>query len=233
MLGVHHPAMSENETEPGCSEAGASEAGIVTLGRVRPRSARPAALAGVAIAALAGGAGAAYAATHSPAHGAADAAAVSSAASPGPSASPAGPRSPWKPGRYGGPWRGFGFAGWAGLGGGRIVHGQVVVPKSGGGYQTLDVQEGQVTAVSSASVTVRSSDGYTATYVVTSSTVVDAQAAGIGSVKTGDTVDVTATVSGSTATAASITDPTAIRAGRGSFGFRTAPPTSSPSSSAS
>jgi hypothetical protein len=73
--------------------------------------------------------------------------------------------------------------------------------------------------VSSTSVTVKSSDGFTATYVVTSKTLVDAKAAGIGSVKKGDTISVTATAGGSGATADSIVDITAVRAGRASFGF--------------
>jgi len=118
------------------------------------------------------------------------------------------------------------------------VHGQLTVPKSGGGYQTLDVQTGTVTAVSSGAITVKSADGFTATYAVTSNTVVGAQSAGIGSVKKGDTVFVSATVSGSTATAASIVDMTAIKNGRASFGFPEPPqkapalpaPSQSPSS---
>ena len=99
------------------------------------------------------------------------------------------------------------------------MHGQVTVPKSGGGYQTLDVQNGTVTAVSASSVTVKSADGFSASYAVTANTVVDAKSAGIGSVKTGDTIFVTATVSGSSATAATIIDVTAVKAGRASFGF--------------
>jgi hypothetical protein len=47
---------------------------------------------------------------------------------------------------------------------------------------------------------------------------VNAQAAGIGTVKVGDTVAITATVSGKTATAASIIDLTSIRSSHGSFG---------------
>jgi hypothetical protein len=106
---------------------------------------------------------------------------------------------------------------------GCVLHGQVTVPKSGGGYQTLDVQCGTVTAVSTGSVTVKSADGFTHTYTVTSKTLVVAEAAGIGSVKAGDTVFVAATVSGSTATAAKIVDLTAVKAGRASFGFPTGP----------
>jgi hypothetical protein len=78
--------------------------------------------------------------------------------------------------------------------------------------------------VSSSSISVKSADGYSATYVVISSTEVNAQAAGIGTVKVGDTVELTATVSGRTATAASIIDVTSIRSSRGSFNFPAGPP---------
>jgi len=189
--------------------------------RWRDGRSRPIAVAGVAIAALAGGAGIGFAATHSLASsGAPDAAAVAAAAAPTPSPSTApGPQH-----RAAGGWRGFagGFprAGFGiGIGAGGVVHGQLTVPKSGGGYQTEDVQQGTVTAVSSGSITVKSADGFTATYVVSSNTLVDAKAAGIGSVKKGDTVSVTATVSGSTATAVNVLDETAIQAGRAAFGF--------------
>jgi hypothetical protein len=95
------------------------------------------------------------------------------------------------------------------------------------------VASATVTAVNSSSVTVKSADGFTASYAVTSNTVVDAKSAGIGSVKDGDTVFVTATVSGSTATAANIVDVTAVKAGRASFGFRTPPAPPTPGSSSS
>lgn len=191
----------------------------------RWRHGRPIAVAGVAIAALAGGAGAGFAATHSVAKsGAPDsaAAAAESAATPSPTPTP-------QP-HAGRGWRSFpgGFAdgpGFAlGLGAADgVVHGQLTVPKSGGGYETVDVQRGTVTAVSSGSITVKSADGFTASYAVSSKTLVDAQAAGIGSVKKGDTVFVTATVSGSTATAANVLDLTAVKAGRAAFGFPVRP----------
>jgi hypothetical protein len=101
-----------------------------------------------------------------------------------------------------------------GLGG--LVHGQVVLTKPGGGYQTVDLQRGKVTAVSTTSITVRSADGYTATYVVASSTIVDAQLAGISSVKTGNQVSIQATVSGSKATASRVTDLTLLLKNGGS-----------------
>jgi hypothetical protein len=202
----------------------------------RWRPSRPLAVAGVAVVALAGGAGVGYAATNSLTAKATDTAAVASAspsASPSPSSGTPSSGAPhgWRGvrgGFPGGPRLGFGL-------GGGVVHGQLTVPKSGGGYQTLDVQSGTVTAVSTGSVTVKSADGFTATYTVTSSTVVGAQSAGIGSVKKGDTIFVTATVSGSTATAATIVDVTAIKNGRASFGFPQPPqklpaPSQSPSS---
>jgi len=79
------------------------------------------------------------------------------AASPSPPPSPSGQqpagRQAWHrfghpgpgfgPGRFG-PVGGFGSVG--GLFG--ALHGQIVVPKAGGGYQTVDIQRGQVTAVS-------------------------------------------------------------------------------------
>ena len=86
------------------------------------------------------------------------------------------------------------------------VHGSAVVPKPGGGYQTVAFQNGKVTAVSSASITLHSADGYSHTYQVTSSTMVNAQRDGIGSIKDGNQVVVTATVSGGTSSATRIID---------------------------
>ena len=104
------------------------------------------------------------------------------------------------------------------------MHGQFVVPKSGGGYQTIDTQRGSVTAVSATSITVKSADGFSKTYQVVSSTNVDAQRNGIGTVKTGHQVAVTATVSGSTATAASILDFNLLPAMHGGPGWNQSPP---------
>jgi len=157
---------------------------------------KPLILAGVAVAALVTGAGVAMAATSgSPASGAAAASPGGLAATPSPSARPAFPHH----GRPGGGF--FGLDGPFGA-----VHGQFVVPKSGGGYQTIDTQRGSVTAVSTNSVTVKSADGFTKTYQVSSSTNVGAQRDGIGSVKTGHQVAVTATDRGGTAAAVSILD---------------------------
>jgi len=169
---------------------------------------RPLILAGVAVVALLAGAGVAMAATSgSPASGAAAASpAGGTVATPSPSARSAFPHQ----GRPGG----FGFGAPFGA-----VHGQFVVPKSGGGYQTVDTQRGSVTAVSATSITVKSADGFVKTYQVVSSTNVDAQRNGISSVKTGHQVVVTATVSGSTATAVSILDFNLLPAMHGGAGW--------------
>jgi hypothetical protein len=134
------------------------------------------------------------------------------AATPSPSPSASQPRH----GPYGprGKFPGIGaFGGGFGLGALGALHGEFVVPRTGGGYQTDDMQRGSVTAVSTSSITVKSADGFTKTYQVTSSTLVDAQRDGIGSVKDGHQVLVLAKVSGSTATATSIQDLSLLRAG--------------------
>jgi hypothetical protein len=99
-----------------------------------------------------------------------------------------------------------------------IVHGQAVVAKSGGGYQTVDYQRGTVTAASTTSITLKSSDGFTMSYAITDSTVVGAHRGGIGSVKAGDTASVVATVSGTKATAARVIDWTQLEHGHALFG---------------
>ena len=100
-----------------------------------------------------------------------------------------------------------------------IVHGQAVLAKPGGGYQTVAYQRGTVTAVSTGSITVKSSDGFTQSYVINGSTIVGAQRGGIGSVKTGDTASVMGTVSGKTVTAAKVIDWTQIQHSHTLFGF--------------
>ena len=178
---------------------------------------RPLILAGVAVVALLAGAGVAMAATSgSPASGAAAASpAGGTVATPSPSARSAFPHQ----GRPGG----FGFGAPFGA-----VHGQFVVPKSGGGYQTVDTQRGSVTAVSATSITVKSADGFVKTYQVVSSTNVDAQRDGIATVKTGHQVAVTATVSGSTATAVSVLDFNLLPAMHGGGGFNHPAPSAPP-----
>src|SRR6266498_2326 len=143
--------------------------------------------------------------------------ALASGSSPSPSPSQgsqgneSAPAMPFPEGKLRG-FGGFGHHGF-GLGGpGFALHGEFVVPKSGGGYQAIATQQGSVTSVSSSSITVKSDDGYTKTYKVTADTLVNAARDGIGSVKTGDTVALTATISGGTATAVELHDITVGRA---------------------
>jgi len=192
-------------------------------GRPAGRSRRIAIAAAVAAVAMVGGAGVAYAASSAGSGGSAaakPASSVSHTAAPCPASAAC---AKWHgirrfPKGFVVPGPGM-VAPMIGLGPLGAVHGQFVVAKPGGGYQTVDMQRGKVTAVSTSSITVRSPDGFSASYAVTGSTVVDAQRDGIGSVKTGDQVTIEAKVSGSTATAANIVDLTRVASGHKAFGF--------------
>lgn len=96
---------------------------------------------------------------------------------------------------------------------GEALHGEFVTAKDGGGYETVATQKGEVTAVSSTSITVKSTDGYTRTYTINSDTKVNRDGK-IADIKTGETVRIRATVSGDTATATSIDDGTGRPEGR-------------------
>jgi hypothetical protein len=193
-------------------------------------SRRVAVLAGVIAVGVLAGAGVAVAATSSP-----------SSPTPTPSASPpTSAKPPFRALPPKGAWRvhgafpAFGPAfGGPGMLGGLFgaVHGTVVVPKSGGGYQTVVFQNGKVTAVSSTSITLHSADGYSHTYPVTSSTIVNAQRDAIGSIKVGNQVMLAATVSGGTTTTIRIIDLTLLQQGMHRFfgappGANAKPPTS-------
>jgi hypothetical protein len=141
---------------------------------------------------------------------------------PSPSASPSSPSTPSqqqpdRPGKGGfGPGRGaFGFGG--------ALHGEFVVPKDGGGYQTVATQRGEVTAVSKESLTVKSEDGYSRTYTLTEDTLVNAARDGIDDVKTGNTVTVTAVVADGKATATTVNDGTVRKAARDKWGIGRGP----------
>src|SRR5690242_17269673 len=192
-------------------------------------SRRVAIMAGVIAVGVLAGAGVAVAATSSSSPTPTPSAAPSASAKPPFRALP--PKGEFRihgaPGPFGG-FAGPGLLGPGLLGGGLFgaVHGTVVVPKSGGGYQTVVFQNGKVTAVSSTSITLHSADGYSHTYPVTSSTIVNAQRDGIGSVKVGNQVVVDATVSGSTTTVIRILDVTQLQQGFHRF-FGPAPGASS------
>ncbi|MFC0625605.1 hypothetical protein [Kribbella deserti] len=145
-------------------------------------------------------------------------------ADPTPSASPSAPSSASpsapadeKPARPG-------FGGRHGmLGMGRPLHGEFVVPKQGGGYQTIATQQGEVTAVSTESITVKSEDGYSRTYTLTEDTLVNAARDGIADVKNGNKVVVSAIVDGDKATAVSVNDGTVREGAREKWGLKRGP----------
>ncbi|WP_238013210.1 DUF5666 domain-containing protein [Dactylosporangium sp. AC04546] len=116
-------------------------------------------------------------------------------------------------GGYGGPGgQGFPGGGQPGRGGMErggmmgALHGDFVVKDSAGKYVTHRLQSGTVTAVSDTSITVKSEDGFSTTFVVNGSTKVHNGSAKIGDVKTGQTVTVVGTVDGTTVTATTIAD---------------------------
>jgi hypothetical protein len=91
------------------------------------------------------------------------------------------------------------------------LHGEFTVAKPGGGYETLDMQRGTVTSVSSTALAVKSQDDFTKSYAVASSTIVDAGRDGITSLKNGHVVSVVAVVNGGTATVRSVADLTLLK----------------------
>jgi hypothetical protein len=88
----------------------------------------------------------------------------------------------------------------------KVLHGEFVVAKAGGGYQSVLVQRGSVRTVSSTEITLRSADGFQQTYTVNDGTMVLAGRAGIGAVAKGDQVGVAAIKSGRTETAVHLAD---------------------------
>jgi hypothetical protein len=163
-----------------------------------------------------GGVGLAYAQTSTTSPPSSSSPNASSGSSPGsssttnPSSNPAPhPHERGPKGRLGG-FPGLGPAFGFGLGGRGAIHGQVTLP-NGNGYETLAAQTGTVSSVSTSSISVKSVDGFEQTYAVTTDTLVNAGRDGIASVKQGDTVNVIATVSGSTSTARQINDVTNIQ----------------------
>ena len=105
------------------------------------------------------------------------------------------------------------------------VHGEAVVRTDTGAYATERFQTGTVTKVSPANLTVTSPDRYVGSYLINGQTVINRGAATISDVQVGDNVTVVAIVSGSTATATTITDSAdkqypATRPGTGTGGMQ-------------
>lgn len=146
------------------------------------------------------------------------AAGISAAASPTPS--PGSGTARPQQGQQGPGWMGDHMRGLRGAGPGHMrrgemglrgaVRGDIVVPDGKGGYQTIRVQRGVVTAKAPDSITVKSADGHSETYAVTATTLVNAARDGLGSIAIGDKVGVRATLSGDKATATHIRDLTKL-----------------------
>lgn len=98
----------------------------------------------------------------------------------------------------------------------RALHGEFVAKGKDGAFVTVDGQRGAVTQVSSTRITLKSADGFTATYVLTADTKVrkDGNPGKIGDVKVGEAALVLATKSGDAKTAKGVVvgDPKAGKA---------------------
>ena len=90
--------------------------------------------------------------------------------------------------------------------GGEALHGTFVVPDADGGYRTVVTQRGEVTAVSDTSLTVRSEDGFVATYRITDDTDVLGGAGGVADLAEGDQVGVGADRKAAVTTARHVVD---------------------------
>jgi hypothetical protein len=110
---------------------------------------------------------------------------------------------------------------------GHAVHGEIVI-ETDDGFVTVQTQRGAVTAVSDSSISVRSADGFTATYVIDDDTSFGRSSEGAAGIAEGDTVRVVGKESGSALTALLVHGGDWAPGGRGPGG-RTASPTPSPS----
>ncbi|WP_432832155.1 hypothetical protein [Dactylosporangium sp. CA-092794] len=88
------------------------------------------------------------------------------------------------------------------------LYGDFTASDGNGGYVTKRLQTGTVTDVSATSITAKSADGHTTTFVIGAGTTVDNGDDQVSDVKAGDTVTVVGTVDGTQATATTITDST-------------------------
>ena len=118
----------------------------------------------------------------------------------------------WADKRGHGPMLRHGFGG-PGLGPlmGRGLHGSFVVEDPDGGYQTVLTQQGEATEVSDSSITVRSEDGYEATYRLTDDTTVLGGLDGTDSIEEGAQVAVTGVREGGRTHAVHVLDMSQMR----------------------
>jgi len=128
---------------------------------------------------------------------------VATASSPSPSPAPGGPALRHGFGPAGGP---MGLLG--GLGGGKLLHGEATVEKPGGGTNVVRFQNGTISAVDGSTMTVKSSDGFSATYTVDKTTRITLNGADgtLSKLTKNDQVRVLAMQSGSTNVAKMVMD---------------------------
>jgi hypothetical protein len=132
--------------------------------------------------------------------------------------------------------RGRGHAFAPGFGHGMLgaLHGSFVVPDSDGGYRTVVVQRGEVTAVSETSLTVVSEDDFTTTYRLDDDTLVMGGTGGVDAIDEGDRVSVTGERTDGGVRAVHVTDLSAFdRLPRGPWGPTPSPSTTTEGTSAS
>jgi hypothetical protein len=139
---------------------------------------------------------------------------TATAASPTPSPRASG--APGAPMPYGGPMQRFGERmrgvpplGGPGLGfGGRVLHSAATVQAPDGTTKVVVSQSGDITDFSDSTITVKSSDGFVATYTVDKNTRISLNGSdgAMSSLKKGDTVRVLAGKSGSTNHASAVMD---------------------------
>lgn len=113
------------------------------------------------------------------------------------------------------------------------LHGEFTTRAPGGGFQTMAMQHGEATAVSATSITVRSEDGFSRTYVIDDGTLVKAGDEGSADIAAGDTVHVLAVVEDGSATAVRVVDATAVKKLRDRWRPGQARPSAAPSGAAS
>lgn len=97
----------------------------------------------------------------------------------------------------GGPGLGFGFGAGPALGG-RVLHSEATV-KTATGTEVVGTQSGKITDLSGSQLTVKSSDGFTRTYTVDKNTRISLEGTdgALSSLKSGESVEVSAVKSGS------------------------------------
>jgi hypothetical protein len=127
---------------------------------------------------------------------------------PAPSGSPKAERLERGPHRF--PFRHGGRHGGPGR---RVLHGEYVTRDGDGGYQTHADQRGEATAVSATSITVKSEDGFTRTYVIDGDTRIGGAYGEQADLAVGDEVHVFAVLDGGTARARRIGDITDMKRG--------------------